>query len=239
MKITCNIIEDLLPLYIDQTLSEDSCHLVEEHVKECESCKRIQEELRKELPYLPNTDDRKAIEMEENTKAAFKGIRRKIWKKRAISACIAAICVLIAVKTADYIYYHWETYIPFEETGLEMRDGKLYATKTIDARLRSIVSPDQKKVFLFEIETVYARCEYPQRECEYLIKDYPSMLEAPEEGKEIRETETVMYGIERVYYLPKEYVNYSFDYNDPEIGAEQTRELESRSMLLWESERKD
>ena len=31
MKITCNIIEDLLPLYIDDMVSEDSRQLVEEH----------------------------------------------------------------------------------------------------------------------------------------------------------------------------------------------------------------
>ena len=36
MKITCNIIEDLLPLYIDDMVSEDSRQLVEEHLKESE-----------------------------------------------------------------------------------------------------------------------------------------------------------------------------------------------------------
>ena len=36
MKITCNIIEDLLPLYIDDMVSEDSRQIVEEHLKESE-----------------------------------------------------------------------------------------------------------------------------------------------------------------------------------------------------------
>ena len=36
MKITCNIIEDLLPLYVDDMVSEDSRKLVEEHLKESE-----------------------------------------------------------------------------------------------------------------------------------------------------------------------------------------------------------
>ena len=36
MKITCNIIEDLLPLYVDDMVSEDSRQLVEEHLKESE-----------------------------------------------------------------------------------------------------------------------------------------------------------------------------------------------------------
>lgn len=32
MKISCNIIEDLLPLYVDDMVSEDSRQLVEEHL---------------------------------------------------------------------------------------------------------------------------------------------------------------------------------------------------------------
>ena len=48
MKITCNIIEDLLPLYIDDMVSEDSRQLVEEHLKECASCRKMLDEMKKE-----------------------------------------------------------------------------------------------------------------------------------------------------------------------------------------------
>ena len=41
MKITCNIIEDLLPLYVDDMVSEDSRKLVEEHLKECQAEKMV------------------------------------------------------------------------------------------------------------------------------------------------------------------------------------------------------
>ena len=44
MKITCNIIEDLLPLYIDDMVSEDSRQLVEEHLKECAACRKMLDE---------------------------------------------------------------------------------------------------------------------------------------------------------------------------------------------------
>ena len=36
MKMSCNIIEDLLPLYVVDLVSEDSRKLVEEHLKENE-----------------------------------------------------------------------------------------------------------------------------------------------------------------------------------------------------------
>jgi len=45
MKITCEIIKDLLPLYYDEVCSEDSKKLVEEHLDVCADC-------RKELEYM-------------------------------------------------------------------------------------------------------------------------------------------------------------------------------------------
>ncbi|HHY28156.1 MAG TPA: hypothetical protein GX523_15680 [Desulfitobacterium dehalogenans] len=39
MKISCEIIKDLLPLYHDNVCSNDSKTLVEEHLAYCDSCK--------------------------------------------------------------------------------------------------------------------------------------------------------------------------------------------------------
>ena len=35
-KISCNVIQDIMPLYVDEIVSEDTKKLVEEHLKECE-----------------------------------------------------------------------------------------------------------------------------------------------------------------------------------------------------------
>ena len=43
MKTNCKIIQDLLPLYSDGILSEESKTLIEEHLSECEICKAIAE----------------------------------------------------------------------------------------------------------------------------------------------------------------------------------------------------
>ena len=39
-KITCEIIKDILPLYVDDVVSADTRTMVEEHLAECESCKK-------------------------------------------------------------------------------------------------------------------------------------------------------------------------------------------------------
>lgn len=38
MKVTCNVIRDLIPLYVENMLSDDSRKLIEEHLKNCPDC---------------------------------------------------------------------------------------------------------------------------------------------------------------------------------------------------------
>lgn len=39
--MNCNIIKDLIPLYIDSCCSEESKTIVEEHIKNCDDCKKL------------------------------------------------------------------------------------------------------------------------------------------------------------------------------------------------------
>lgn len=41
MKYECDLVQDLLPLYQDEVCSDASKKIVEEHLKECESCKKV------------------------------------------------------------------------------------------------------------------------------------------------------------------------------------------------------
>ena len=42
----CNVIKDLLPLYVDECCSEESTRLVAEHLDTCESCRKIYNQMR-------------------------------------------------------------------------------------------------------------------------------------------------------------------------------------------------
>ncbi len=42
----CNVIKDLLPLYVDECCSEESVSLVAEHLESCESCRRTYNQMR-------------------------------------------------------------------------------------------------------------------------------------------------------------------------------------------------
>ena len=58
MKLDCHVIEDLLPLYQDQVCSEESQALVEEHLRDCESCSRL-------LKAMGEPEERKPIYKDE------------------------------------------------------------------------------------------------------------------------------------------------------------------------------
>lgn len=55
--MNCEIVKDLIPLYIDGCCSNDSRKAVEEHLKTCEDCKTLLEEMsvpQKEMPVPPS-----------------------------------------------------------------------------------------------------------------------------------------------------------------------------------------
>ena len=69
-NISCNIIKDLLPGYIDGVLSEDGINVVKAHIEECEKCNRVYREMEEEL----NT----GIEAKEQIALdGFKKVRRR------------------------------------------------------------------------------------------------------------------------------------------------------------------
>ncbi len=49
MKVSCEIIKDLLPLYKDELCSDESKKMIDEHLLECEKCKRELELMNEEI----------------------------------------------------------------------------------------------------------------------------------------------------------------------------------------------
>ena len=119
MKITCDVIQDLMPSYIDGILSEDSKVLVEEHMGTCQECRKMLEIMKEEQgkeqvrikPSAASTAERGAGET-ENTEsnanagsvAALKKIRKKLLVRRVLTAAVAVILTLIAAAAG---YNHW------------------------------------------------------------------------------------------------------------------------------------
>ncbi len=65
MKITCNIIRDLLPLYAEDIANDDTKALIEEHIEGCASCMTKLEEM-KQTQVIPNEVDNELIDKMKN-----------------------------------------------------------------------------------------------------------------------------------------------------------------------------
>jgi hypothetical protein len=50
MEVTCSVVRDLLPLCLEQIASDDSCHLIEEHLEKCAACQNVRETMGKDIP---------------------------------------------------------------------------------------------------------------------------------------------------------------------------------------------
>ena len=80
-KINCNVIQDILPLYIDDVVSDDTKELVEEHLQNCEICQRVYHETKTDLENdMKISAQTKESSNEANDLKSF----RKFLKKRKI-----------------------------------------------------------------------------------------------------------------------------------------------------------
>ena len=92
MKITCDVIRDLLPLAAEELASADSMEVVREHLLECEGCRDAYEKLKKP-PVIA------AEEPGLNT------VRRNLWKRRFLTA----LCAVLVVCMAGCWFLSWFT----------------------------------------------------------------------------------------------------------------------------------
>lgn len=116
MNITCNIIKDLLPLYAEDMVSEDSKALVDDHLCSCDSCTKELAELKK-APRVP-------VEVETTS---LKRVEDTIRKKKLLTA-VTAVMTLVAVLVTGTIFLMTPVYPTARQAieGVELReDGGL------------------------------------------------------------------------------------------------------------------
>ena len=135
--LSCDIVRDLLPLYVDNICSEDSRKEIEEHMKTCGACKKEMEQFA----------DFGEMENEVDEKAAFQNFNKKMMKRNVKKVIIATVVSVVVIALAGVGVYvptktvkwsdHLATVSAPEDGGLDIlihiRDYKnAYATYTLD-----------------------------------------------------------------------------------------------------------
>ncbi|MHB1150731.1 MAG: zf-HC2 domain-containing protein [Eubacteriales bacterium] len=85
-KTHCNIIKDLLPLYVEKMISDESKIMVEEHLDECSLCKKEYDELKLRIP----------VENDTNI-APFKKLKKTFFRKKIILSVISVLCAMVVM----------------------------------------------------------------------------------------------------------------------------------------------
>lgn len=100
MKEMCEIIRDLLPLYWDKVCSEESKRMVEEHLQDCQAC-------RKELQLMQDEVDGVELQKKEwNLAEAAAAAWRRGKKTAFIRGGLAALLAVLVLAGA-YVAIHW------------------------------------------------------------------------------------------------------------------------------------
>lgn len=94
MRLSCEVIRDLLPLYFDKVCSKESSSLIEEHLAECPQCIDELEKLKMNLENPTISDGN--IKVMENISARWKRDKRVSFTKGSmlVSALAALICFI-------------------------------------------------------------------------------------------------------------------------------------------------
>lgn len=104
MKVTCDVIKDLLPLYQDDVCSEDSRELIDEHIIMCEDCRTDLKAYKMEISEL-NYFNNKA-NLEEAT--ALNSIAKKWKRDKRTSFLLGTTLVSIIASVFCMIAYNIE-----------------------------------------------------------------------------------------------------------------------------------
>lgn len=97
LKIPCTLVQDLLPLYIEQLTSEESDQLLKEHLSDCENC-RNQEAL------LRSAADAVLAEQQQEEKAEINYLKkiRRSSRRKFLFGLLAAL-ILLAVLCGAFL----------------------------------------------------------------------------------------------------------------------------------------
>lgn len=149
MKNRCDIVQDLLPLYVDGCCTQSSRELVEEHLEECPACKQVFGAMTGDIP-APQEPEAEPIpaepvpeEPEKKQEKTFRKGMKKIRRRWIASLLVVVILVPFVLLGINQVRKDGLCYTNLHELYLahaflgKMKDGDYEgAAKYVDRELR-------------------------------------------------------------------------------------------------------
>lgn len=110
MSKQCKIVEDLLPLYHDGVCTEESRQMVDEHLAQCEDCRKMLSQIDGEL-VSPVAKDADIKPLKNITKTVNKGKRKALIA--GISIALSVVLILFGVLSICWYKQEYSYYMSF------------------------------------------------------------------------------------------------------------------------------
>lgn len=150
-KIPCEIIKDLLPLYVDELTSEVTDKEVELHVSECEDCS-------KSLQTMKNPD----VVMDEEEEKEIKFLQKNKRANRRVVVSVIAVSVVVVALISVFLYKRTQVKFEMASFGAEAVPGDtfLFGEYEQDGNLENGPEPIEWIVLQNKLGKIYAMSKY-------------------------------------------------------------------------------
>ena len=112
MRVTCDVIRDVLPLYLEDMASEGSYAMIEEHLAQCEACKNYLDEMKAFITPPVDIDISPLLKIKST-------MRKKKLQTAVFSMMLSLVIGVIAMAflTAPEYLPHGEASVTINEIG--------------------------------------------------------------------------------------------------------------------------
>ena len=218
MNYPCNLIQDLLPLYLDGVCSEESKTVVEQHLLKCPNCRKYYSAMREadEIIIVPPNAER---EIQKAT--SFQSIKKTLFRKQILIAAVSIIVLAIIAFAVISVLKNSVGIVEYEDNiSVSMIDGSLVgrlngSQETYIKIIRTTIEADgQEENYLF-----YYLSDTKWNDLTTSRQVFSEYVLCPmDKGAD---------QIDRVYY-------YTGDYTGIEtMGSDKLQEIINASVLLW------
>lgn len=152
MKNECSIIRDILPLYVENMVSEDTSEFVKEHLESCPVCRAELEKLRE--PVEVQTEPQPDMDA-----APLKRLKKALLMKKVQTIlCTAAVLLALMLSVISFLTApEYFAYSPELVTVTEEANGALtlsFSNEVTNYKLQQIADPDDRNtVYHLEVWT--------------------------------------------------------------------------------------
>ena len=109
MKVSCEVVQDLLPLYHDGVCSKDSAEIVDAHLQDCEVCKKMLADMDADIMPEAIEEAKPLFSIQIN----WNNVRRKAFLK----GLAIAVCLFLVISIGKYVLTEWKC-VPMDKDDL-------------------------------------------------------------------------------------------------------------------------